>query len=80
MAQGAGALLYYCFPRGFTARVRSARGYRESGYVVAVAERETAIAMVKTLYDTGAEFFASPMSEQDIQKIGLSPGEIIRWR
>jgi hypothetical protein len=79
MAQGAGALLYCCIPRGFIVLVRSARGNTESAYVVAVPERETAIAIVKTLCDPGAEFFASPMSEQDIQNIGLSRGDVIRW-
>ena len=79
MAQGAGELLYCCIPRGFIVLVKSAGGCRECAYVVAVPERDTAIAMVKTLYDLGAEFFASPMSAQDIQQIGLSLGEVIRW-
>jgi hypothetical protein len=65
--------------RGFVVLVRSAGGYKGSTYVVAVAERETAIAMVKRLYDPGADFFASPMSARDIEQMGLSPGEVIEW-
>jgi hypothetical protein len=64
-------------PRGFIVVVRSAGGYKGSAYVVAVPERETAIAMVKRLYDAGANFFASPMSAQNIEQIGLSLGEVM---
>jgi hypothetical protein len=66
-------------PRGFVVLVRSAGGYKGSTYVVAVAEREMALAMVKRLYDPGAELFASPMSAHDIEQMGLSSGEVIEW-
>jgi hypothetical protein len=66
-------------PRGFVVLVRSARGYKGSTYVVAVAERETAVAMVRRLYEPSADFFASPMSAHDIEQIGLSSGEVIEW-
>jgi hypothetical protein len=66
-------------PQGFVVLVRSARGYKGSTYVVAVAERATAIAMVRRLYDPDADFFASPISAHDIELIGLSSGEVIEW-
>ena len=66
-------------PRGFVVLVRSSGGYKGSTYVVAVPERETAIAMVKKLYDPGADFFASPMAAADIEQMGLSSGEVIEW-
>lgn len=66
-------------PRGFVVLVRSASGYKGTTYVVAVAERATAIAMVKRHYDPGANFFAAPMPAADIEQIGLSQGEIIEW-
>lgn len=65
--------------RGFVILVRSAGGYKGSTYVVAVPERETAIAMVKKLYNPGADFFVSPMAAIDIEQIGLSLGEVIEW-
>jgi hypothetical protein len=72
-------LLYCCIPRGFIVLVRSAGGYKGSAYVVALPEREAAIAVVEKLYEPGAEFFASPITEQDIEEIGLSLGEVMEW-
>jgi hypothetical protein len=66
-------------PRGFVVLVRSAGGYKGSTYVVAVAQRETAVAMIKMLYDPGAEFFAAPVSAHDIEQLGISLGEVIEW-
>jgi hypothetical protein len=66
-------------PRGFVVLVRSTGGYKGSTYVVAVAERETAIAMVKRQCDQGANFFAAPMPAADIEQMGLSRGEMIEW-
>lgn len=66
-------------PRGFVVLVRSAGGYKGSTYVVAVPERETAIAMVKRLYGSGADFFASPVAAVDIEQMGLSLGEVVEW-
>jgi hypothetical protein len=66
-------------PRGFVVLVRSTGGYKGSTYVVAVPERETAIAMVKRLQAPGADFFASPMAAYDIEQLGLSLGEVIEW-
>lgn len=66
-------------PRGFVVLVRSAGGYKGSTYVVAVAERETAIAMVKRQYGPSANFFAAPISAADIEQMDLSQGEIIEW-
>jgi hypothetical protein len=65
--------------RGFIVLVRSAGGYKGSTHVVAVAERETAIAMVKSKYGPGAEFFASPISGDDLEQMGLSSGEVLEW-
>jgi hypothetical protein len=65
--------------RGFIVLVRSAGGYKGSTHVVAVAERETAIAMVKNKYAPGAEFFASPISGDDLEQMGLSSGEVLEW-
>jgi hypothetical protein len=64
---------------GFVVLVRSVGGYKGSTYVVAVAERETAIAMIKRLHPSDAEFFASPISGHDIEQMGLSTGEVIEW-
>jgi hypothetical protein len=66
-------------PRGFVVLVRSTGGYKGSTYVVAVPERETAIAMIRRRHESSADFFAVPMSARDIEQIGVSFGEVIEW-
>jgi hypothetical protein len=65
---------------GFVVLVRSIGGYKGSTYVVAIPERETAVAMIKTRYPSGAEFFALPISGHNLEQMGLSAGEVIEWR